>query len=200
MKRQIFVVAKPGTGRAINNEADLLASLAADYRALLAEFPMRDKAWQIHVQSGNQTEREEIAWGLLHRNRELVAALRDGVPAWEAAHLGMRYQDLLKIYLGPRAASFVGRAYRKGQKGRKPNHELPSRVLKALKGSDMSWKEILRRFERGAFVSGVIVRQGKGTKAGNPTWVFVLENRDGEALSSVECAESTLETKIFPKV
>lgn len=198
MKREIFVVAKPGSGRKIESEADLLASLAADYRTLLAEFPMRDKAWQMHVQSGKQTAREEIAWALAYRNLELVAALRDGLPAWKTATLGMAYQDLLRIYRGPSDATFRGKAYAKDKEPRRAKDALTVRVLAHLRGQGKTWPESLEALEDaardGRQIARVDIEKNRADK-----WIFRRQRRGEPEQVEGPFAESTLRDKKFRK-
>jgi len=199
MKREVFLVANAEVGRFPDTEAGLLDRLAHDERYILEHHPhAAAQSWRALAKVGGKP-RDGIAAHMIERLYELRDALGDpSTPVWKAARLGISYQNLVMVYRQPLNQKNVGAVVRKGQPGRAPNHDLPLRVLKALKGSGMTWKEILRRFDREPAVGDIVVSKGAPTRKGR-RWIFTEKSRAGKILSSVEYAESTLETKIFPK-
>lgn len=194
-KREVFIVAEDGVK--LDSEGDVFAKLDSDEAFLLEQHPeINEVSWRVRISVKPGMQRERIAVITLDRLRALRDALQDtDTPAWEAAALGIKYQEMVTIYRQPVTASAKGKAHRTGARGREPTDDLAMLVLRNL--GDMSTKEKLKLLEERDKIAGVHVRStGPANKR---RWFFERKDRQGKIVSSEDYAESTLVSKKFPK-
>jgi hypothetical protein len=193
-KREVFIVADDGWQ--LKSEKELRDFLDTAEKLLLKDHPGIDNTLIQGIIRAGGTERDRLALMVLERLRILRDTLNEpDTPAWQAAALGIRFQDLAMIYRQPITASAKGRAHRKGAAGRKAKDEPVMRVFRNLR--DLSPAEALEAMRVRQKISDVYVYStGTGKKR---RWFFESRDRQGKILSSVDYAESTLKSKKFRK-
>ncbi len=105
--RDRYIVADGG--RKLDTEADLFKSLDADEADLLKQHPHIDNdVWRGFLRFIPESAREQIAVQTFDRLRVLRDALQNTeTPAWKAAVLAIKYQDMLMIYRQPITLDFL---------------------------------------------------------------------------------------------
>jgi hypothetical protein len=155
-----------------------------------------DELWRAIVRHDRNPERvaAQMAADLYDRIQRLRAALQDPeTPAWKAAALGIAYQDMVQINLGPHNASTLGKIHGGDKRPRRARDELCLRVMRSLKRDrGLTWPEAFAALESAALNGNMINR------------VEIEQDGDCWKFSKKDQAErfktSTLRVKKFRKV
>ena len=140
-KKEVFIV--PGTGSKLDSRESVIEKLDNDERFILAQHPTLEQDIVLTILSRPPESKErQIAVETLSRLRAVRDALQDeNTPAWKAAALGMRYQDMVNIYRQPLVKSATGKAHRGTAPTRKADDELALVVLKVLRDHGLTWEQ-----------------------------------------------------------